>query len=256
VANTGEDVIDGGVVNDSNVVFRSEDGSSFIKYVVRNGDLITELTSSTFSLTGHYEIMIEDQVGNQSFEEFTILNNDLATFTYTAPFDYEVTEVWRVAPDGSRELTNIKGKTITLNQDGDYLVIVTSTKTASFFNFTVGIDNTDPTAKLVGVEDGGVTARDVTLSGLRTGDVVRIYKNGELILETTVSVSNSVPAITTGGKYRIVVTNVQGRTLEFNFTRKAITNVPGSIFIIVFSALLIAAVGIGLTYRTKLKTDD
>lgn len=255
VASTGEEVIDGGVINDSRVTFSASDGS-YIKYVVRNGELVSEITSSTFSYTGHYELLIEDMIGNQSYEEFTILNNSLATFSYSAPYDYEVTEVWRVDSDGERELLSLKGKNIVLNENGDYLVVVTSTKTTSYFNFTVSIDNTAPSAKLVGVEDGGVTAKDVTFTGLRVGDVIRIYRDGVLIGEETITTSTSAPTISTGGKYRVVITNVQGVTLEYNFTRKAITNVPGSIFIIVFSALLVAAVGIGLTYRTKLKTDD
>jgi hypothetical protein len=54
----------------------------------------------------------------------------------------------------------------------------------------------------------------------------------------------------------VTVTNLQGVTVEFNFTRKSISNVPGSIFIISFSVLIVTALSIGLTYHTKLKTDD
>ena len=101
-----------------------------------------------------------------------------------------------------------------------------------------------------------MTARDVSLKGLKSGDVVDIYRNGKLVSTTDVSTSNTVPEITTGGKYRVTVTNVQGLTVEYNFTRKAIANVAGSIFIIVSSTLLIVGIGIGLIYHTKLKTDD
>ena len=255
ISSSGEDVIDGGVVNDSNVVFYSDEGSR-IKYVVRNGELVEDYNSTTFSMTGHYEVLIEDQIGNQAYKEFTILNNDLATFTYNAPYDYEVSEVWRMKPDGTRELLSLSGASITLDENGDYLVVVKSTKTASIFNFSVGIDDSAPTAKLVGVNDGEVTARDVSVSGLRTGDVVKIYKDGVLISTTTVTLSSDVPTITSGGRYKVTVTNLQGVTLEFNFVRKAVANVPGSIFVIVFSVLVVVAVGIGLTYHTKLKTDE
>ena len=253
-SSTGEDVIDGGVVNNSNVNFRSEDGS-YIKFVIRNGELVPEYNSNTFNLTGHYEVLIEDQVGNQSYEEFYVLNNSLAIFNYKAPFEYEVTEVWRINPDGSKDIMDDRGASITLSINGDYLVVVTSTKTASSFNFSVAIDNTPPTAVLNGVEEGGVTARDVTITGTRSGDVVKIYRDGELISTTTVTLSDSAPAITTGGKYRVTITNVQGVTITYNFIRKSVTNVPGSIFIIVFSVLVVTAVSIGLTYHTKLKTD-
>ena len=256
VSSTGEDVIDGGVVNDSNVIFQATEGSR-IKYVVRNGELIEDFAATTFTQTGHYEVIIEDQIGNMSYEEFTILNNDLSTFDYKAPFEYEVTEVWRINPDGERELVEgLKGEKIHLDRNGDYLVVVTSTKTASSFNFSVGIDNTPPTAKLVGVDDGGVTGREVSLTGLRMGDVIKIYKDGELLSTTTVSISTESPKITTGGRYLISITNVQGVEVTYSFTRKAIANVPGSIVVIAFSIIAITAVGIGLFYHTKLKTDD
>ena len=252
---TGEEIIDGGVINNGTVAFYSDDGSK-IKYVVRNGELIEEYTSNTFATSGHYQVLIEDAIGNQAYEEFTIINNSLATFTYTAPYDYEVTEVWLLADDDTRQLLDIRGKTITLDQNGVYLVVVTNKKAVASFNFSVTIDRSTPTATLVGVKDGEVTARDVSISGLKVGDVVKIYKDGELISTTTITLSTDAPAITTGGKYRVVVTNVQGMTKTFTFTRKAVANVAGSIFFIVSSGLVVVGLGIGLIYHTKLKTDD
>ena len=251
---TGEEVIRGGVINNARVIYSASDDSKIL-YVVRNGEII-EYNSNTFNTTGHYEILIEDQIGNQSFEDFYIINNSLCEFSYDAPFDYEVSEVWRIKSDGTREILNIRGPHIKLDTDGDYIVVVTSTKTTSSFNFSVTIDKTLPSATLVGVEDGGVTARDVTITGLRVGDIVKIYKDGVLTSTTEVTLSTNPPAITTGGKYRVVITNVQGMTIEYNFTRKAIANVAGSIFIIVSSSLLVVGIAIGLIYHTKLKTDD
>ena len=254
-SSTGEEIVDCGVINNAVVNFYSEDGSRIV-YVIRNGELVENYNSNTFSITGHYEVMIEDMIGNLSYEEFYVLNNSLCEFKYTAPLDFEVTEVWRIKEDGTREMLNFKGPSITLNSNGDYVVVVTSTKTTSSFNFSVGIDTTAPTATLVGVEDGGVTARDVSISGLKAGDVVKVYKDGTLISTTQVGLSSDIPTITTGGNYRVTVTNVQGVTVEYNFTRKAIANVAGSIFIIVSSSLLVVGIGIGLVYHTKLKTDD
>ena len=254
-SSTGEEIVDCGVINNAIVNFSSNDGSKIV-YVIRNGELVENYNSNTFSITGHYEIIIQDSIGNLSYEEFYVLNNSLCEFKYTAPLDYEITEVWRIKDDGSREMLNLKGPSVTLNSNGDYVVVVTSTKTTSSFNFSVGIDTTAPTARLVGVEDGEVTARDVTISGLKSGDVVKVYKDGTLISTTQVGLSSDIPAITTSGKYRVTVTNVQGVTVEYTFTRKAIANVAGSIFIIVSSSLLVVGIGIGLVYHTKLKTDD
>ena len=251
---TGEEIVNCGVINNAIVNFYSQDDSK-IAYVIRNGELVENYNSNTFSITGHYEVIIEDAIGNLSYEEFYILNNSLCEFDYNAPFDFEVTEVWRVKADGTREMLNLKGPSIHLNTNGDYVVVVTSKKTTSSFNFSIGIDTTAPTATLVGVEDGGVTARDVTISGLKAGDVVKVYKDGTLISTTQIGLSSGVEPITTSGKYRVTVTNIQGVTVEYSFTRKAIANVAGSIFIIVSSSLLVVGIGIGLIYHTKLKTD-
>ena len=257
IPSTGEEIIPGSVINNNTVTFYSNDGSSKIKYVVRNGELVSDYASNNFLVTGHYQVLIEDNIGNQAYEEFTILNNSLATFSYEPPYEYEVTEIWRTKEDGTKELVPHQGAGIkNLNVNGDYLVVVTSTKTASSFNFFITINNDAPTASLVGVEDGQVTARDVSLTGLKNGDVVKIYKDGELVSTTTISLSNQSPTISTGGRYHISVTNLQGVTKEFDFTRKAVANVAGSIFFIVASVLVVIGVGIGLVFHTKLKTDD
>ena len=254
-SSNGEEIIFGGVVNNANVTFKPSDGSK-LKYVFRNGELLENYNSYNFTQTGFWQLLIVDEIGNQSYEEFYILNNSLSEFTYNAPFDYEVTEVWRVNSDGGREILNYRGPSITLDQNGDYVVVVTSTKTISSFNFSVTINDTPPSATLNGVEDNGVTARNVTLSGLKVGDIVKIYKDGELINTIVVTLSSDAPTISLGGRYRITVTNVQGVTVEYNFVRKSITNVAGSIFVIVTASLLVVGIGIGLIYHTKLKTDD
>ena len=250
-----EEVQGGGVVNNGRVVFTASD-DSHIKYVVKNGELVSDYNSVTFSTSGHFELLIEDSIGNQSYEEFYIVNNSLCEFNYAAPYGYEITEVWRINENGSRELMNYRGPSMLLNEKGDYLVVVTSKATTSSFNFSVTIDRTLPSCELSGASDGQVTASDVTLTGLRSGDVVKVYRDGELLSVTEISLSSDAPKITQSGKYRVQVTNVQGMTVEYTFTRKAITNVAGSIFIFVSCGLIVIGVGIGLIYHTKLKTDD
>jgi hypothetical protein len=108
----------------------------------------------------------------------------------------------------------------------------------------------------VGVEDGGVTARDVQLTGLVAGDVVKVYKNGVLIETTTITAAKNSPTITTSGKYRIEVTNIQGVTTEYEFTRKAIASASASVFIVITCVIAMAGLAFGLIYHTKLKTDE
>ncbi|MDY6367346.1 MAG: hypothetical protein SPL13_02370, partial [Clostridia bacterium] len=70
-----------------------------------------------------------------------------------------------------------------------------------------------------------------------------------------VTLSTDVPQIETGGDYRVVVTNVQGVSTEYTFTRKKIANAATSIFLIVLVGMVMSGIAIGLLYHTKHKTD-
>ena len=248
-------IIIGGVVNNSSVVFTPTDDSR-IKSVFKNSTIIEEFNTNTFSTTGHWEIIIEDSIGNTSYAGFYIINNSLVSFDYKAPFDYQISEVWYTDSKGLRELLDIKGDSISLTNNGDYSVVLTGKESTSSFNFSVNINDTPPQAKLVGVEDGGVTARNVSLSGLKSGDIVEIYKDGNLITRTDVALASSIPEITTGGTYKIVITSVSGAQVEYNFTRKQIANAATSVFIIIVCFAAIAGITIGLLYHTRLKNDS
>ena len=123
-------------------------------------------------------------------------------------------------------------------------------------NFSVTINTSPPTATLNGVEDGGITARNVSIKGLKTGDVVEIYKNGSLMSTTEVSSANTVPDIDTGGNYKVIIKSISGAQIEYNFTRKQIANVATSAFVIIACLAAVAGITIGLLYHTKLKNDS
>ena len=249
-------VIMGSVINNASVLFQATDDSKITK-VFKNSQLVDNYETNTFTTTGHWEILIEDTIGNQSYAGFYIISNPLISFEYQAPFDYEITEIWLTRLDGRKEaIEPEKDKPISLTENGDYVVVVTSTNSTTSFNFTVTINTTPPTATLSGVEDGGVTARNVSLKGLKNGDVVEIYRDGKLISTTDISVSNSAPEIVTGGNYKIVIKAVSGAQIEYSFTRKQIANTATSVFIIVACLVVIAGIGIGLLYHTKIKNDS
>ncbi len=251
---TNQAVINGGVVNNASVAFNATDDSK-LSSVFKNGEKVNDFTSNTFKTTGHWEALIVDSVGNTSYVEFYIINNPLISFEYSAPYDYSITEIFFTDSDGRREQIDAEDNHIVLNKNGDYAVVVSSNSTNMTFNFSVTINDTPPQATLSGVENGGVTSRDVTLKGLKNGDVVEVYKDGNLINVTDVGTTNNVPEIKTGGTYKIIIKGVSGAKVEYNFTRKQIANAPTSIFIIVACAAAIAGITIGLLYHTRLKND-
>ena len=247
-------VIVGGVVNNSGVVFTAED-DSVVKTIVKDGKLYETENRKNFTTTGHWELLIQDSIGNTSYTEFYIINNSLGEFLYTAPYDYEITEVWRTDARGNKSQIETDGKSICLNQNGEYVVSVTGVGVSSSFRFAVTIDTTPPTATLSGVDDGGITARNVSIKGLKNGDNVKIYKDGVLVEDLDLATAAKVPEITTGGEYKVVVTNMQGVSTEYNFTRKKIANTATSIFLIVVIFMAVTGVVIGLLYHTRQKTD-
>ena len=252
--NTEQNIINGSVVNNANVIFESLDGST-IQSVYKNGEKLDNYNSNKFESTGHYEILVSDELGNISYSEFYLINNSLATFKYSAPIDYVISEVWYTNSLEQRTLLLENVDKIELADNGDYTVVVESKERITSFNYSVTIDNSLPVAKLDGVKNNGITARNVRLTNLRNGDKVEIYKNGKLISVTIVSSSETPPEINTGGNYQIVVTNLAGAQVEFTFVRKQIANSATSIFIIISCFALIAGISIGLIYRTRLKTD-
>ena len=252
---TEQSIINGSVINNSAVVFESYDNST-IQSVFRDGIKLEDYNSRLFSSTGHYEILVGDSIGNISYSEFYIINNSLVGFEYSAPIDYIISEVWYTNNLGQRALVLQNQESINLNVDGDYTVIVTSEESITSFNYSVTIDNTLPQAKLEGVENGGITARNVRLINLKNGDRVEIYKNGRLINVTVVSSSERPPEISEGGNYKVVVTNLAGAKVEYNFTRKQIANSATSVFVIIICFVVIAGISIGLIYHTRLKTDS
>ncbi len=259
-------VINGGAVNAKSVTFvPDEDDTSFILRAFLDGTERTDTDSNVFSQTGHWELLISDAVGNVTFFEFDLLNHPLAEYHFEAPYGYTISEVWRTDADGNKQLTS--GLTSDGNRkldltfrDGEtgplsYAVILISEFDNDAVNFTVQLDNTPPTAQLVGVEDGGDTPYEVTLTDV-VGNTVEVYRDGNLVSSVYVEMQSDIPVITEGGKYEIRIKNPAGVVQTLNFSKRHIANAAASVLMIV--ACLSVAVGmfIGLLLHHRSKTDD
>jgi hypothetical protein len=146
-------------------------------------------------------------------------------------------------------------------ENGKYTVVMSSDVTGmkSIFDFTV--NTTAPDVSLVGCNNGETTINDVTLSGYKVGDTIRVYratKTGEQLVEEVeiTSLSTKIPTITEGGKYRIIVESEAGVQTELSLVRKHVMNTAGSVFILIIIGLSVIGLFTGLIYRNKSKTDD
>ena len=122
------------------------------------------------------------------------------------------------------------------------------------FSFEIAIDKTIPKAQLSGVENGGSTIENVTLTDCQVGDVIQVYKNGNLTQTVVVtSESMKLPEIKEKGEYKIVITNAAGNEKVFEFTRQYTANVATTITIIVVCLLVSIGLFVVLLLRKRRK---
>ena len=103
-------------------------------------------------------------------------------------------------------------------------------------------------------EPGTTTRGNVTLDGLTKGDTVHIYRDGTLYATYVIDGSGKPPVISEAGEYRVVVTDLAGNTVSYDFVRAFTTNTASNIFIILL--LLLTAFGglVLIRLKGKLRT--
>lgn len=252
-AGTDRVVENGSVIMEGSARFMPiNSDSTKLDLAVLNGVEYDSTTSSGFGESGKWEFLISDDIGNKAYYYFYVVPYALSKFEYESPYAYKITDVTYDSGDGiavsyiNMVINNVnKNNSIMKFEDaGTYQVTVSSVATSAYFTFSLYIDKTPPKAELVGAENGKTTIENVSLSGCVAGDVIRVYKNGNLV-ETILVTSNTtkMPEINDKGDYKIVIANAAGNEQVFEFTRKYTANVPTTIVIIVVCLL----VAIGLT---------
>ena len=226
-----------------------------------NGEEYDGSTGTTYSENGKWEFIVEDDVGNRSYFCFFILSHATSYFDYETPYLYRITDLTYDKGDGVAVsyLDSVQQYENTsrmiFNESGIYEVTALSSVTASVISFVVTIDKVPPKVQLVGVENGGRTTENVTLSGCEAGDVVQVYKDDTLIRTITVaSAQTQIPEIKDKGNYRVVVTNAAGNYVEMTFERRYTANAATTVFVAVLFTLIAIGLLIGLVYRTRMRS--
>ena len=258
----------GEVVNYSKVEFSALNGdTAYIEKVLKNGTVQQNYNGTIFTEDGKWEIIVADKLGNKSYFNFYIISREQNGFAYTTPYEYHITEMWYEGIDGVKiSYMNFVNHTeftssFDFKENGKYFATMASDVTGAISTFEFTVNTNAPKVYLVGCEDGGTTINDVTVSGYKSGDRIKVYKiteTGEtLVSEVEMSgITSQAPIISEGGEYRIVVESEAGVATELNFVRKHIMNTAGSVFIMVIVGIAAAGLFAGLIYRNKSKTDD
>ena len=265
---SGSVIPSGGIVNSSKVSFNSlnKDGA-YIEKVILNGVVQKDFEGNKFTEDGKWEILVSDKLGNTSYYSFYIITRSQNGFAYTTPYEYRITEMWYDNGDGVKvsymSFVNHTDYTSSFDfkENGTYIVVMTSDVTGLTTTFEFVVNTNAPEVSLVGCQNGETTLNDVTITGCKVGDRIKVYKitdKGEVLVEKieVASLATKMPTITEGGEYRIVVESEAGVATELTFVRKHVMNTAGSVFIMVIIAVAVVGLFTGLVYRNKSKTDD
>ncbi len=230
-----------------------------VKEIVRDGALV-ESNAMTFAAHGFYRIILEDKVGNITQLEFDIINHPMKSFTYEAHPGFAISQVFfnlngQKISYASAIATNASGNyCYAFDADGSYDIELWHIESNEYYTFNVDIDNVAPKATAIGVKNGGVTRSNVKFAGLVSGDIVEIYKNGELISTVTIKRDGETPEISDPGQYSIVIKDLAGNLINYTFEREYTTNAAANAMICL---LLVGTSALGIVFlrgRGKIRT--
>ncbi len=250
-----------GEVTNESVRFAPLNGDAVSYYsVCLNGKEVDGYDSSLFNESGKWEIVLKDEIGNKDYFCFYIITHSLLHFAYTTPQGFKIVEVTYNAGGGKVDWIDAvedKGDSSYLDfeESGEYEVVMMSYLTNKTSKFSIVIDKSVPKIVLNGVENGGVTTQNVTVSGYKEGDTVYIYKDGVLIEEIKIVTLSDVSEIKEKGKYKIVVVNEAGGSSEVEFTRVYTANIATSVLIIVIILAVVAGLFAGLLFRKRARIE-
>ena len=262
VSSLGNEVVNGEIVNASKVTFRSDYYDDVvIEKALLDGNVQTIAGLSGFTKNGKWEFVLVDGIGNRTYFSFYLMTYETSTFDYETPYNYVITDITYDNGSGIKvsyiDQVNFTSycSGLTFKEEGTYFVVMTNLLNSKEVSFEVVIDNTPPDVSLVGCENNGETVNDVTFSGYKDGDVINIYKDGELVKSVEMTSSKASPVITDKGQYRIEIVSKAGNVTVLEFTRQYTANKATSILIISILVILSTVLFIGILYRRRARVD-
>ena len=223
---------------------------------ILNTDLLT------FTKTGHYELLLQDRIGNVEYFHFYMIGHEINSFDYIAPEDYTISAAYYINKDGIKmnaiDKISDQNTHIDLSNvpEGTYEIQIKNKYDYSITVVTITIDKTIPQAVLAGCNNGDVTTKDISLDKLQNGDIVTVYKDDEIVQQVEIGVGKDMKTITEGGNYRIVIENKAGSVVEYNFEKLSIANGALSTLIIIGLVGIAGTFFAVLVLRNRSKNDE
>ncbi len=255
-------LVNGDVSNTGEVFVRAlDDDKVSVSKAYLNGAEQTSIPSR-YTHNGKWELLLEDQYGNETYFSFYIYTQAISSFEYTTPYNYKITKIiYRDKLDNELSyidsvVQNANNSYVKFSDDGNYYIEMLSSATNETIAFEININNVAPKVTLIGVENGGKTNKNVKLSGYKEGDIIKIYKDGSLSKTINVTSDNMTsPVISEMGDYKIEIINTVGNTTTLEFRRTYTANTASSIFVCVVLVVVASGLFIGLYSRKREKID-
>lgn len=173
--------------------------------LTKDGETVEYILGSAITEPAAYAMTLTDHLNNTVSFSFTVIEPLVKSFSHN--FD-DVLGFAGVTVNGEDKRLNYG--TLELTEDGEYEVgVIVSGNT---YLFTVTVDVTSPTLTLDGVENGGVTNTNVTISAISEETELNVAKDG-LAMEYALG-----EEITKPGEYKITATDQCGNVAEYAFT--------------------------------------
>ncbi len=255
----GANAVPAGISAANTLTIKPNGEAVMVKEVVRDGVLV-ESNAMSFAAHGFYRVILEDKIGNTTQLEFNIINHPMRSFTYEAHSGFAISQVFfnlngQKISYASAIATNASGNyCYTFDSDGSYDIELWHIETNEYYTFSLDIDNVAPKATTIGVENGGITRSNVKFDGLAMGDMVEIWKNGELISTMTVKSDGETPEISEPGQYTVVIRDFAGNSVSYTFEREYTTNAAANAMICLLLIGISAGGIVFLRTRGKIRT--
>ncbi|MCM1556933.1 MAG: hypothetical protein NC087_05305 [Anaeroplasma bactoclasticum] len=175
----------------------------------KNGEQIEYAFEQILNEDGYYQFVLTDEIGNQEYADFLILNTPIRRIETML---YESVTVTEIQKDGTVQELDIIDNILYLVDEGSYQVTVYDKSVNKAFSFNLTLDTTPPTIELVGVENGGATNKEVSTRNASEKPItITATCNGnELEYELGGKLEDA-------GDYKLVVTDVAGNQTEYEF---------------------------------------
>lgn len=206
--------------------------------VYRNGELLEYGGSGEFYESGAY--IVRDK-GNSIVLSFSILSDVTgAVNSYDIPTMFFMEELLF-----NGEAQPLSGNTVSLMEDGDYLISYFCYDTETHYKLNVTIDHTAPVLEIYGVGEDSYAHNAVTIGEMERYSTLAATLDGNEI--------EPAAELTEAGIYHLVYTDEAGNSSTYDFTITPYLNLNAWLAVVIIAVILLGTGAYMIYTRTHMR---